>query len=124
MSGLVQPTYFTCTLGEASRWKETHPKSRSFSTVIDLIDRQAADNPQLPAVGFSNIASAQAKNRGKPSTTPCGPKAIANDPSGSHLTFRELHTQSLVAASQLAEILPQRPKSKSIGLLCTSSLDF
>lgn len=42
--------YFTCTLGEAARWNEAHP--HPFQTVNHLIDEQADDLGQRPAVNF------------------------------------------------------------------------
>lgn len=43
-------TYFTCTLGEAAKWNEAHP--HAFETVNHLIDAQADDLRQRPAVNF------------------------------------------------------------------------
>ncbi|KAJ4420820.1 putative NRPS-like protein biosynthetic cluster [Gnomoniopsis sp. IMI 355080] len=42
--------YFTCTLGEAAKWNEAHP--HPFETVNDLIDVQAGEMRQRPAVNF------------------------------------------------------------------------
>lgn len=42
--------YFTCTLGEAARWNIDHP--HPFSTINDLIDEQAKELRQRPAVNF------------------------------------------------------------------------
>lgn len=42
--------YFTCTLGEAAKWNEAHP--HPFETVNDLVDVQAGDLRQRPAVNF------------------------------------------------------------------------
>lgn len=42
--------YFTCTLGEAARWNADHP--HPFHTVNHLIDEQAEDLRQTPAVNF------------------------------------------------------------------------
>lgn len=42
--------YFTCTLGQAARWNADHP--HPFSTVNDLIDAQAKELRQRPAVNF------------------------------------------------------------------------
>ncbi|KAK0390625.1 hypothetical protein NLU13_0129 [Sarocladium strictum] len=102
----VEPNYFTCTLGEASRWKEMHPDSRSFSSVIDLVDKQAQDHPQLPAVGFSVI------------------ERIQVEPRESYLTFSQLSAQSHFAASRLESVLPREPRPQSVGLICTSSFEF
>lgn len=42
--------YFTCTLGEAAAWNAEHP--HPFHTVSHLIDEQAEDLRQRPAVNF------------------------------------------------------------------------
>lgn len=42
--------YFTCTLGEAAQWSADHP--HPFHTVNHLIDEQAGDLRQRPAVNF------------------------------------------------------------------------
>lgn len=42
--------YFTCTLGEAATWNGDHP--HPFHTVNHLIDEQAQDLRQRPAVNF------------------------------------------------------------------------
>lgn len=42
--------YFTCTLGEAARWNVDHP--HPFTTVNELIDEQAKELRQRPAVNF------------------------------------------------------------------------
>lgn len=46
----TQLNYFICTLGEASRWNREHP--HPFHTVNDLIDEQAKELRQRPAVNF------------------------------------------------------------------------
>lgn len=50
---VMEPThlnYFTCTLGEAALWNADH--SHPFRTVNDLIDEQAKEIRQRPAVNF------------------------------------------------------------------------
>lgn len=42
--------YFTCTLGDAAKWNAQHP--HPFATVNDLIDEQAKELRQRPAVNF------------------------------------------------------------------------
>lgn len=42
--------YFTCTLGQAAKWNHDHP--HPFDTVNDLIDEQAKELRQRPAVNF------------------------------------------------------------------------
>lgn len=57
--GVVQPNYFTCTLGEAARWKAqaVEPTQESYETIIELIDGQARRRPQSPALGFADFKS-------------------------------------------------------------------
>ena len=51
-------TYFTCTLGEAAQWKASSPNRRqSFKTVLDMIEQQANEIPELPALGFPGFSS-------------------------------------------------------------------
>lgn len=43
--------YFTCTLGGAARWNKDH--THPFQTVNDLIDEQAKELRQRPALNFA-----------------------------------------------------------------------
>lgn len=48
--------YFTCTLGEAALWKKSlNNKPDSYETVLELIDCQARDCPDAPALGFADF---------------------------------------------------------------------
>lgn len=49
--------YFTCTLGEAATWNAEHP--HPFHTVNHLIDEQAKDQGQRPAVNFPGGCAAE-----------------------------------------------------------------
>jgi hypothetical protein len=52
----VEPNYFTCTLGEALKLKQQAVGPvQSYKTVIDLIDTQARNNPESPALGFASL---------------------------------------------------------------------
>jgi len=46
----IGPTYFTCTLGEAAVLKATN--SIKHTTVNELVDHQAIQSPDSPAVAF------------------------------------------------------------------------
>ncbi|KAI0144639.1 hypothetical protein GGR57DRAFT_323113 [Xylariaceae sp. FL1272] len=103
---------FTCTLGQAAslRRQQDEPIT-SFQTVLELIDEQAKRLPGSPALGFANFTK---------------PKRSAESQSDS-VTFLELRDLSITAAIRLADILeiPEDGQtSRTIGLLCTSSLDF
>ncbi|KAH8171513.1 male sterility protein [Sarocladium implicatum] len=107
MGGSVRPNYFTCTLGEAQHWKSKHTDTKAFSDVINLIDTQAEDCPDLPAIGFSVV------------------EEVADPPQARPLlTFRELFAQSKLAADALTATLIESERTSGVGLLCTSSLDF
>lgn len=43
--------YFICTLGEAAIWNREHP--HPFHTVNDLVDEQAKELRQRPAINFA-----------------------------------------------------------------------
>lgn len=59
--------YFTCTLGEAAQWNDAHP--HPFETVNHLVDAQADELRQRPAVNFPggcNGANGRAIKSGRP----------------------------------------------------------
>ncbi|KAI1281678.1 hypothetical protein F5Y07DRAFT_411736 [Xylaria sp. FL0933] len=106
----ASPNYFTCTLGEAAilRKRDT-TLSRCFHTVLELVDCQARENPDSPALGF---ASPQNKLPGKE------PDLIS---------FLELDELSRIAALELRQLLPEDSDellSSTVGLFCYSSLDL
>lgn len=52
----VEPNYFTCTLGQAAQLKRQHGASKSkWKTVLELIDHQAQNIPDSPALGFATF---------------------------------------------------------------------
>ncbi|KAJ3538484.1 hypothetical protein NM208_g5889 [Fusarium decemcellulare] len=105
-------TYFTCTLGEATRLKcEAGDSMPSCETVIELIDQQARDHPQSPALGFATFQHE--------ASMPESPHPV--------LSFRDLSELSRCATQALSDYLVPTNKTNSattVGLLCTSSVDF
>ncbi|KAF4977475.1 hypothetical protein FZEAL_5994 [Fusarium zealandicum] len=100
----IDPNYFTCTLGEAARLKSQDGSFEPLCrTVVELIDHQAKINPESPALGFADF-------RTRP-----------------FLSFQELSNWSIRAAQTLSSQLGlcnENESSTTIGLLCTSSVDF
>ncbi|KAI1761375.1 hypothetical protein GGR53DRAFT_525119 [Hypoxylon sp. FL1150] len=100
--------YFTCTLGQAVYLKEQNGGvQNAFETVLALIEEQAKHLPDRPAVGFADFTSKSLRP--------------------AQVTFSELYNLSKHAAVCVADILHHptgRSESPTIGLLCTSSLDF
>ncbi|KAJ1325740.1 ribosome biogenesis protein SSF1/2 [Microdochium nivale] len=97
--------YFTCTLGQAAQWKQTVPKAQqSFSSVLDLVDKQADAIGDHFALGFANLRQEHAVT----------------------LTFRRLCDLSVQAVGVLEEALGPRKagSSSTIGLICSSGLNF
>ncbi|KAF4468400.1 nonribosomal peptide synthetase [Fusarium albosuccineum] len=108
----VNQTYFTCTLGEAARLKcQAGDSMPSCQTVMELIVQQAWDNPQSPALGFATF-----KN-----------KASMTESPHPVLSFQDLFRLSGCAAQTLSDHLVPTNKTNpatTVGLLCTSSVDF
>ncbi|KAI0127279.1 hypothetical protein BJ170DRAFT_367711 [Xylariales sp. AK1849] len=104
--------YFTCTLGQAALWRQSSREhQKSFSTVLELIEEQAKDVSDSPALGFADYSSNGSRKR---------PLLV---------TFKELCDLSNAAAIILAKDVPSCVGKKdtaasTVGLLCTSSLDF
>lgn len=68
-------SYFTCTLGQAAKWNEQHP--HPFQTVNHLIDAQANELRQRPAVNFPGscyTGDGRAMKTGKALISYAGPK--------------------------------------------------
>ncbi|KAM5373929.1 hypothetical protein ACJZ2D_006758 [Fusarium nematophilum] len=106
----INPNYFTCTLGEAARFKGRVKTVKSFETVIDLIDKQGKQRPESLALGFALF------DNGSPASK-C--RCL--------LSFRELANLSACAAETLSAQLEQSSRNymaSTVGLLCTSSVDF
>ncbi|KKY31864.1 putative l-aminoadipate-semialdehyde dehydrogenase [Diaporthe ampelina] len=99
--------YFTCTLGEAATWNADHP--HPFHTVNHLIDEQAEDLRQRPAVNFPGGCFAE------------DGRVIKSD-----FTYRELRAYSLATAARLRRRLQvsDRNASGTAGLLCSSTPEF
>ena len=51
----VEPNYFACTLGEAARLKRQDGSAKKWKTVLELIDDQAENIPDSPALGFATF---------------------------------------------------------------------
>ncbi|CAN8104298.1 unnamed protein product [Discula destructiva] len=99
--------YFTCTLGEAARWNQEHP--HPFKTVSHLIDEQAEELRQRPAVTFPGGCPGE------------NGRAMKSD-----FTYRELRTYSIAASARLRRRLQvsTRVGSGTAGLLCSSTPEF
>ncbi|UZP38586.1 hypothetical protein NXS19_006402 [Fusarium pseudograminearum] len=104
----IEPNYFTCTLGQAALLKNKHGSAK-WKTVLELIDHQAQNIPDSPAVGFATFKHLK-----------------SSQVSPYFLTFQSLSESSKHAAQILSQLLPQ-PKGSShmtIGLLAASTTDF
>ncbi|RBR26942.1 uncharacterized protein FIESC28_00210 [Fusarium coffeatum] len=51
----VEPNYFACTLGEAAQLKRQDGSAKKWKTVLELIDDQAENIPDSPALGFATF---------------------------------------------------------------------
>ncbi|KAG8672351.1 nonribosomal peptide synthetase-like protein nrps11 [Fusarium poae] len=104
----VKPNYFTCTLGQAAQLKSQNG-SAEWKTVLELIDHQAQNIPDSPALGFATFKHLK-----------------SSQVSPYFLTFKSLSESSKHAAQILSRHLLQ-PKDSShmtIGLLAASTTDF
>ncbi|RSL62896.1 hypothetical protein CEP54_005510 [Fusarium duplospermum] len=106
----VQPNYFTCTLGEAFKLKqEAVGPVQSYKTVIDLIDTQARNNPESPALGFASLDNEE-------STHNVFPRVVS---------FHDLYELSKCAERALSRwVSSSKDGGSTVGLLCASSFDF
>ncbi|KAK7423390.1 hypothetical protein QQZ08_009067 [Neonectria magnoliae] len=109
---MVEPNYFTCTLGEAARWKhqQTDSTKRSFNTIIGLVTEQARLRPQAPALNFADFNSESSASKSPIS-----------------LTFKELDERSVSACKVLADrmgVSKNEAKAATVGVLSTSSVEF
>jgi acyl-CoA synthetase (AMP-forming)/AMP-acid ligase II len=98
--------YFTCTLGQAALIKE---QQKHFETINDLLDYQAQDHADLPAVGFYRPK----KEKWKTEVS----------------TFADVRHGSVLVARLLQSKLDIRVESQSeneinVALLCQSNADF
>lgn len=123
----TDPNYFTCTLGEAARRRQSGIEStRSFTSVLGVVDEQARRFPDIPALGFadfmSTIPGAVKRRRIHPADT-------IGSSYPNVVTFGELSRLSIEASESLSKALAVgektgRSKGGNIGLLCTSSVRF
>lgn len=95
--------YFVYTLGEAAQDNIERP----FSNVNDLINRQAKDNPDLPAIGFYDVSQSDHDTSFTPRT----------------LTYGEIRDGIVKTASHLSNTI-DLPKGDPVGLLAASSPEF
>ncbi|KAK3115332.1 hypothetical protein LTR53_005417 [Teratosphaeriaceae sp. CCFEE 6253] len=100
----MDPTYFTCTLGQAAGLGIQQP----HKTINDLVDALAAEHPDLPAVGFPQ------------------PGQGADEPwTDVIFTFKDIKFSSESVATILLNnspgVLAQR---STVGLLCPSTPEF
>ncbi|KAI1415862.1 acetyl-CoA synthetase-like protein [Hypoxylon sp. FL1857] len=108
---LPELSYFTCTLGQAAHLKnEDDGRQISFKTVLSLIEENARQLPEQPALGFANYTSKHSV-----------------DWPPNQVTFSQLCDLSKFTAVILADTLDlyvKKDESPTVGLLCTSSLEF
>ncbi|KAL8685031.1 MAG: hypothetical protein Q9218_008011, partial [Villophora microphyllina] len=110
---MVDINYFTCTLGQALNGKGR--QALPYTTVPEFLKYQANAAPDRPAVGFPV------------------PVSETQNPRWNHrvYTFAELHKSSLSSAALLGKLLKfenngqsGKGASKTIALLCPSSIEF
>ncbi|PSK55212.1 hypothetical protein B9Z65_2601 [Elsinoe australis] len=104
---MASPSYFTCTLGQATSLGLTNP---DFKNISQLIDDQAEKIPDQPAVGFA-----------------IPPAGSSNSQSWSYQihSFRSLSRKSIALAVRLnASFKEQFADSKTVALLCPSTPEF
>ncbi|KAI0862477.1 hypothetical protein F4860DRAFT_523227 [Xylaria cubensis] len=106
----VDHNHFTCTLAEAIFLRKHDIRlSRSFQTVLGLINDQARYIPNSPALGF--VTGRECSTKKKPDL----------------VSFAELDKLSRIAAARLRQTLletKQYSVSTTVGLFCYSSLDL
>lgn len=103
----MQPTYFTCTLGQA-RQQKSH-KHTSYRTVTQLVNHKAKHSPELPAVGFYHV----------PAQTPSQPWQAQI------LSFADVQRLSAgVAETVRTKIKLHARRGQTVALLSPSSQSF
>ncbi|KAK6372383.1 putative NRPS-like protein biosynthetic cluster [Lithohypha guttulata] len=95
--------YFVCTLGEAAQQDVQRP----FSDVNHLIDLQASQNSDLPAIGFYRTTKESSQSTLDPQI----------------FTFKEIRNVVSATAALLSQQL-QAPDTQTVGILADSSPDF
>ena len=99
---MTEANYFVCTLGQAGRLHQT----KAYNTVPGLIDHQAAEHPNLPAVGFFDV------------------KDGAADLFTGHVhDFKTVHQEVRSVAKKLQQLVALR-EQQTVALLCPSSAAF
>lgn len=98
----MEPTYFTCTLGQAKLLGQRSP----FRTVNELIDIKATEEGDSPAVGFYEPGSTS-----------------ADQWRSQILTFRDIQRGCEIAAATVAQKLHSTART-TVALLCPSSPEF
>ncbi|KAH6660833.1 hypothetical protein BKA67DRAFT_508664 [Truncatella angustata] len=99
--------YFTCTLGQSALWQQQQQSKgikSAFTTVLEVVDEQAKDLPESPALGFADFSS-----KGQSHETP-------------YVTFEQLSELSKSAACVLTKIVGSA--TATVGLISTSDLNF
>ncbi|KAK4118169.1 acetyl-CoA synthetase-like protein [Parathielavia appendiculata] len=89
--------YFTCTLGQAAQRKDENPASRSFRTVIELVDLQARDFPHSPALGFADFQSQPASTATSPQLEPLAIDHLCEATGANAIFSDERHLQRLLS---------------------------
>ncbi len=95
--------YFVCTLGEAAHT----PGGRPFRTVTHLIEQQAQQHPDLPALGFYIVP----------------PSSDGGAYGHNVLTFKAVYDGVIATAGLLSPLLDVSPEA-TVGLLSSSSPEF
>ena len=108
----MEPTYFTCTLGQAAELKN----QQSVQNVNEFVEAQAKTNPDRPAVGFYTAPSSVGgkDSHGKIDWT-----------YGTY-TFSQILAGSVNTAKQLLEDSGETLSGNrsTVGLLCPSTAEF
>jgi acyl-CoA synthetase (AMP-forming)/AMP-acid ligase II len=108
----MDPTYFTCTLGQAAELKN----QQSVQNVNEFVEAQAKTNPDRPAVGFYTAPSSSGSKDGQGKT----------EWSYRTYNFSEILTGSVNTAKQLLEGsgAALSGRRSTVGLLCPSTAEF
>ena len=99
----MQPNYFVCTLGQASNLSNL-PKP--YRTISEFINQQAQNHPSLPAVAFPL------------------PYSDHRDWGHAVLTFEDVWRGTNIFAKRLQATLSNPGSSRTVALLCHSSMEF
>lgn len=118
--------YFVCTLGQAA--SINHRKPHSFRTVHEFLDAQARATPHSPAVAFPTVSGHQKNDAEWAHQVFSAFIAIGwVAPANQRLAYRDLQQISSVVARELHQLLSREsdgPTSRTVALLCPSSVDF